>query len=171
MNSNLVELILKEDHELLVRKAARYIHKGKPGMGSITVTSHSYSSLAYETSAEWSSVVRALNAKLIDTVKRSRKMNYPIDLDIRYLCELWLRQQGRCALTGEIMTFESGSLWDKNPFGMGIDRIDNNQGYTKTNTRLLTHWANNAKSTWSEETFQKMITQSYLYQTQSQPNN
>lgn len=160
MNPNSITQILKEDHTLLVHKAVRHTDNSK-----YTVTSHSYVNLAKETSTEWSTVVKALNTKLTDTTKRARKMNFSIDINIRYLCTLWIQQQGRCALTGEIMTFESGSLWDKNPTAMGIDRIDNNYGYTQTNTRLLTHWANNTKSTWSEDIFRKMITQSYLHTT------
>jgi hypothetical protein len=56
-----------------------------------------------------------------------------------------------------MLEYESGDLQNKNPYRTSVDRIDNNRGYVQGNVRLLTHWANNAKSTWPDETFNKFV--------------
>ena len=50
---------------------------------------------------------------------------------------------------------------DKNPYSCSIDRINNDQGYIPGNIRLLTHWANNAKSTYNHSIFEDMIRSTY----------
>jgi hypothetical protein len=56
-----------------------------------------------------------------------------------------------------MLEYKSGDQYSKNPFRTSVDRIDNNRGYVQGNVRLLTHWANNAKSTWPDETFIKFV--------------
>jgi 3'-phosphoadenosine 5'-phosphosulfate sulfotransferase (PAPS reductase)/FAD synthetase len=85
------------------------------------------------------------------------KFGWDYNLTIPYLAKLWFEQKGRCALTGIMLEYESGDLQSKNPYRASVDRIDNNHGYVQGNVRLLTHWANNAKSTWSDETFIKFV--------------
>jgi len=109
----------------------------------------------------WYRVVIGLNGKLSDSKKRAAKMDFDYDLDLLYIAEKWIDQKGCCAITKMPLSFETGTLWDKNPLVCSIDRIDNNQGYVKHNVRLVTHWANNAKSTWSETIFEEMIRNTY----------
>jgi hypothetical protein len=94
---------------------------------------------------------------LSDTKKRANKNSFDFDLTLKYLVELWVAQQGRCALTGKEFSLEPGSLQSKNPFKISIDRVDNNKGYVKSNIRFLTHWANNAKSTWTDQIFLEFV--------------
>jgi len=108
----------------------------------------------------WHDVVQGLNNRLSNCKKRAKNMNFDVDLDLGYLSNLWLDQQGRCVITDKIMSFTSGSLYDKNPLACSIDRIDNDHGYIRGNVRLLTHWANNAKSTWDHDIFESMIASS-----------
>jgi hypothetical protein len=105
----------------------------------------------------WYCVVIGLSGKLGDSKKRAAKMNFDFNLDLTYLVELWLGQKGRCNLTGAVMEFTPGNLKDKNPKSVSVDRIDNEKGYIKGNVRLLTHWANNSKSTWDHEVFETMV--------------
>lgn len=105
----------------------------------------------------WYQVVVGLGGKCSDSKKRAAKMGFEYNLDLTYVTELWIKQKGRCQLTGQIMSFHPGTQWNKNPLSCSIDRIDNSKGYIKGNVRLLTHWANNAKSTWDFNVFENMI--------------
>ena len=111
----------------------------------------------YKANYNWYAVITGLSGKCTDSKKRAGKMNFDYDLDLHYVVELWIKQKGKCQLTGQIMSFTTGTLWDKNPTACSIDRIDNTKGYVRGNVRLLTHWANNAKSTWDHKVFENMI--------------
>jgi hypothetical protein len=116
-----------------------------------------YAQIKQEHSVALSEVASWLGSKLTDTNKRARKHGLDCNITHTYLVELYLEQNGRCALTGVIMQCESGTLYDKGMLNISIDRINNKQGYVVGNIRLLTHWANNAKSTYSDEEFYAMI--------------
>lgn len=105
----------------------------------------------------WYRTVMGLSENVTNSRKRAAKFNWDHDLTIAYLAELWFKQKGRCALTGIMLEYESGDSWSKNPYRASVDRIDNKLGYVKGNVRLLTHWANNAKSTWPDDTFTKFV--------------
>ena len=105
----------------------------------------------------WYRTVMGLSENISSSRKRAAKFGWDCNLTIPYLAKLWFDQKGRCALTGIMLEYESGDLQSKNPYRTSVDRIDNNGGYVQGNVRLLTHWANNAKSTWSDETFIKFV--------------
>jgi hypothetical protein len=109
----------------------------------------------------WYKVVIGLNGKLSDSKKRAAKMDFDYDLDLLYIAEKWIDQKGCCAVTKMPLSFETGTLWDKNPTACSIDRIYNSSGYIEGNVRLVTHWANNAKSTWDDNLFEEMIRSTY----------
>lgn len=110
---------------------------------------------------KWYDVVRGLSSRLGDSGKRARKMNFEFNLTLEYLCDLWITQKGRCVVSNIPLSFMSGTVWDKNPYSCSIDRINNDQGYIPGNIRLLTHWANNAKSTYNHSIFEDMIRSTY----------
>jgi len=64
-----------------------------------------------------------------------------------YLAGLYAGQQGRCALSGVVMSLERGGEWygGKNPFVASMDRLDNSMGYTIGNIHLATARANNLR--------------------------
>jgi len=105
----------------------------------------------------WYRTVMGLSENISNSRKRAAKFNWDHDLTIPYLAKLWFKQKGRCALTGIMLEYESGDPQSKNPYRTSVDRIDNNRGYVQGNVRLLTHWANNAKSTWADEIFVKFV--------------
>jgi len=105
----------------------------------------------------WYRTVMGLSENVSNSKKRAAKFGWKNNLTIPYLAKLWFKQKGRCALTGIMLEYESGDLQSKNPYRTSVDRIDNNLGYVQGNVRLLTHWANNAKSTWPDETFIKFV--------------
>lgn len=105
----------------------------------------------------WYRTVMGLSENISNSKKRAAKFNWDHNLTIPYLAKLWFKQKGRCAVTGLMLEYESGDQHSKNPCRTSIDRIDNNRGYVEGNVRLLTHWANNAKSTWPDEIFIKFV--------------
>jgi len=106
---------------------------------------------------QWYRVLMALSECCTNGKKRAGKFGWGYNLTLYHMASLWIDQQGKCAATGVIMSPDTGSLDDKNPYKISTDRINNNKGYTKDNVRLLTHWANNAKSTWPESVFNEFV--------------
>ena len=115
---------------------------------------------AFETNFDWYSILMALSECCTNSKRRANKFNWDYNLTLQYLAELWIDQAGKCKVTGIIMSPSSGYNEDKNPYKISVDRIINSQGYIKGNVRLLTHWANNAKSTWTESVFADFVTAS-----------
>jgi hypothetical protein len=109
----------------------------------------------------WTKVLCGLNKRINKSVNRAYKMDFDHDIRLPDLSELWIKQKGRCDLTGVIMNFDTGTWEEKNHNGCSIDRIDSKKGYVKGNVRLLTHWANNALNTWPDDVFNFHIEKAY----------
>lgn len=58
-----------------------------------------------------------------------------LDIDYKFLCELYNRQNGKCAISGLPMTYNVGA--GRNHYNISIDRIDSTKGYTKDNVQLV----------------------------------
>jgi hypothetical protein len=125
--------------------------------------SYAYKEMEKRHSFEFSEIAKWLGSKLSDTYKRACKNNIRFDLTQKNLIELYLKQQGLCSLTGVVMQCERGTLYEKGMLNISIDRIDNYRGYVPDNIRLVTHWANNAKSTYTDDEFYQMIKLSAMF--------
>lgn len=68
------------------------------------------------------------------------------------VCELFVRQKGLCALTGERMYLQAGRV-TRTKNAMSIDRIDSSRGYTKDNIQLVRTVANIAKGAMTDDEF------------------
>ncbi len=145
MKSDEVDEILTENNDILLSMVPR---------GKITTSSYQR---IFKDNYPWYQVTIRLSENVTDSKKRARDNGWGFDLDLLYLCTLWLDQRGRCAITGIHLDCDTGTVKDKNPFRASVDRIDNSKGYVRGNVRLLSHWANNAKSTWNDETFKMFI--------------
>jgi len=88
---------------------------------------------------------------------RSKKDKLPYDLNIEWLVEQWNKNEGRCLITGIPFDLSRIGNQERNPFGPSIDRIDNNRGYTKDNTRLVGVAVNLAINEWGEKIFTKIV--------------
>lgn len=125
------------------------------------VPTHAYDQKHYKILFEehhtWYQIVMSLSENLSGSKKRAKQFDWKCDLSLSFLATLWMYQKGRCALTGQPMDYASGSQVNKNPYRTSIDRIDNSKGYVRGNVRLLTHWANNAKSTWGDDIFETFV--------------
>ena len=58
-----------------------------------------------------------------------------------YLCGLWDKQEGCCAITGKAMVHKNGSLYT-----VSVDRIDSSLGYVEGNVQLVCKAINLAKN-------------------------
>jgi len=86
---------------------------------------------------------------------KSREHKDTTDLDLEYLRNLWKEQEGRCALSGVVMSLPRNTLvWEQdrgNPWKPSLDRIDSNKGYLRGNVRFITVMANLCKQSFSDE--------------------
>jgi len=89
-------------------------------------------------------------------------MNFDFDITLMDVVAIWLEQEGKCALTKIELDWQGGTLQERNPLRASIDRIDVDKGYVKANIRLVCHWANNARSTYSDGLFRSMCEQTVL---------
>ncbi|MCR4297490.1 MAG: hypothetical protein NUV75_01870 [Gallionella sp.] len=64
------------------------------------------------------------------------------------LMGLWESQKGKCALSGEIMTWGRGGL---KPTTISVDRINRKRGYSIDNVRLVCYQVNAFRGMWSDE--------------------
>lgn len=67
------------------------------------------------------------------------------------LIHLYREQQGRCALSGVELTFQSGR--GRIPTNCSIDRIDSSRDYTRDNIQLACIWANMMKKNMPQGEF------------------
>lgn len=81
-------------------------------------------------------------------IKRSAKnRNYDFSISLEFLWNLYLKQNGRCGLSGIPIKFNYG----KDKGNASLDRIDNNVGYIEPNVRWVDKDINLIKRTLSDE--------------------
>ena len=83
------------------------------------------------------------------------------ELECNFLADLFVQQNGKCALSGVDMTLISGK--GKIATNASVDRIDGSKGYTKNNVQLVCLMANMCKGTGSNEDFNSFIKNAYEY--------
>lgn len=67
--------------------------------------------------------------------------------------------QTKCPVTGMAFDLSNTRLHGAvHPLHPSLDRIDSTKGYTPENTRVISYWANVAKSTMTESMFRMMVT-------------
>jgi len=93
--------------------------------------------------------------------KRARKINVIFDLDFNYLITLYQSQHGKCAVTGLNFVLEKQGNYSRRPFAPSLDRINNSEGYTKDNVRLVCTIVNLSLSEFGDKVFDQMC-ESYM---------
>jgi hypothetical protein len=83
-----------------------------------------------------------------DSSKRRRITEYEITVD--QLAELWELQDGRCAISGVVLTHHNDGTGIKD-FNASIDRIDSTLGYVPGNVQLVAYRANVLKQSLSAD--------------------
>jgi phage FluMu protein Com len=82
--------------------------------------------------------------------KRAEHVKWHISADD--LIKLWAEQEGRCAVSGVILTHHKDGSGYKD-FNASIDRINNERGYTPDNIRLVCYRANIMRHSLSGDMF------------------
>ena len=87
------------------------------------------------------------------SLKSSRtKQGFEFVVSVEDLCDIWDTQNGRCALSGVLMTRHRDNTGVKDT-NASIDRIDPNEGYYKSNVQLLCWRVNQMKHNMTEASF------------------
>lgn len=96
-------------------------------------------------------------AKLLDNArKRSKDAKRKCTLDDDW--KRWALEQDTCPLTGLKLDWAAQrSRAAPGPLAPSIDRIEPSQGYTPENTRIVSHFANIAKSVWTDTEFRLLV--------------
>lgn len=83
---------------------------------------------------------------------RASKLNVPFNIDLEYLINQWLIQDGRCAISGRIFDTRTPEKFrESRKDAPSLDRIKPNKGYTKGNIRFVCYQVNTALHSFGEE--------------------
>lgn len=84
-------------------------------------------------------------------IREAKIRNITFDISIKFLWELYEKQNKKCALSGEPIKFSSKvHIFDRTA---SLDRIDSNKGYTKDNVQWVHKDINMMKQTHNNEEF------------------
>lgn len=97
--------------------------------------------------------LKSIRSRCCGKVNRARK-NLVHDLTLDFLCELYQKQTGLCALTGIPMSLSPDTLTT-----CSVDRIRNDIGYYRDNIQLVCLWSNVAKGPHSVDDFNNILNQ------------
>ena len=81
----------------------------------------------------------------------AKQRDRDLDIDLKYIWRLFLRQQRRCALTGVELSFVSDYRNNKREQTASLDRIDSDKGYVRGNVQWVHKDINKLKQSFSEK--------------------
>lgn len=93
-------------------------------------------------------VIKILKHKLSRSRETSQRKKIKIDMDLKYLLNIFELSNGKCCYSGLPM-----SLSTRNKYCLSIDRIDSSLGYVKGNVCLCCSCINYMKKDTSKEEF------------------
>jgi hypothetical protein len=128
------------------------INKNKREYGRI------YSKMNRESSnknyVKYTSTVKGHLATLIRNARaRAKKRNLAFEIDHSFLLTLWENQEGKCSVTGVMLTTKKGT--GRNPTNASLDRIIPKNGYIPENVRLACYRVNEMKSDGTDSDLKK----------------
>ena len=96
------------------------------------------------------STIRAFLSHKFSHLKKEKHHNKTsnkckLSVTLEYLLKLWENQNGKCAISGKVMSHKKNDL-----FGVSIDRIDSNFGYLEGNIQLVCQGLNFAKNKYTD---------------------
>jgi hypothetical protein len=94
-------------------------------------------------------IKRLLSGRMSGMNSNSRKANWGINLNAEIIYEIYLKQNGLCAITKEKMTNIAGK--GKVTTNISIDRIDSNKKYEIENIQLVCYIVNIMKNNFTIE--------------------
>ena len=97
-----------------------------------------------------SSTPKRFLAKKLSNVRsrayKKERLKQNFDIDINFLIHIFNNQDKKCAITGYPMSLKFNC-----PYGISVDRIDSDIGYTRTNIQLVCQMINFAKNSFSNQ--------------------
>ena len=119
---------------------------------------------AVATSVTPEAYLKRLHKELQHTRKNS---GFNFALSYEDVLDIWTRQDGRCALSGVVLTHHRGGQVGntKRDFNASIDRIDPTEGYVPFNVQLVANRVNTMKHTLGEDMFLWWIRTIYDHKT------
>jgi hypothetical protein len=94
-----------------------------------------------------------ISGKLWGTIKkRAERRNYTINISIEYGWDLYVKQNGKCALSGIPLKFANANKRNSETTA-SLDRIDSNQGYVEGNVQWVHKNVNIMKNIFNQEHF------------------
>ena len=96
--------------------------------------------------------LRQLHAKSKAACKKGKRLALDFKITPEDIIDLYHKQQGRCALSGVILTHHKDGSGHKE-FNISIDRLNNDLGYTIDNIRLVAYRLNMMRGTMTNDMF------------------
>lgn len=96
--------------------------------------------------------LRVLSTSARNQAKTGKRAGMEFSISVEDLVELWEEQEGKCALSGIIMTHARDGQGSKD-FNVSLDRINNEVGYVSGNVQLVCYRVNIMKHTCTEDIF------------------
>lgn len=106
--------------------------------------------------ADAEAIASSLGVAMRKAKSRAAERELAFNLTQESMQELFVAQNGKCAMTGLAFTPNHDTESRRNPFGPSIDRVDLTLGYIKGNVRIVTCIANCARSDFGDEAFYRM---------------
>lgn len=85
-------------------------------------------------------------------LKNANKRNIPVEIDIKYLWELYVYQNNKCAISGLDIKF-SHKVTERNATTASLDRIDSSKGYIEGNVQWVHKDINKMKMDIDQDKF------------------
>ena len=97
----------------------------------------------------------------------AKKRNIQVEITLDDIKELYTKQDGKCAISGRIMTHESKEREDTqhiiNKHNISVDRIDSKKGYTKDNIQLVCAIINRMKMLMTDDELKDIAEKVVIY--------
>lgn len=87
---------------------------------------------------------KILQCRWLGARDRAKHKNKLFDISKEDLMDIWIRQNGKCAISKIPMTYIMDG--GRNPYNVSIDQINPSKGYTKDNIQLVCMCVNQLKS-------------------------
>ena len=107
----------------------------------------------HATSEEISDALRTL---VSSTKKNAAARKIDFNIRVEDLVRRANEHGWRCEVTGIPFDHAQREGWSRRPYAASIDRIDNNEGYTPINVRLVCAAVNLAMNEWGDEVFDRI---------------
>jgi hypothetical protein len=98
-------------------------------------------------------IPKCLRKKFTDAKNDRNKQAKGFTLTWGHVCDLWIKQRGRCWYCSHPFNLKLVAAFVKQPLGISFDRIHDDHGYHDGKIRLAHTQCNMARGQWGDELF------------------